>query len=182
MVDGRDRRWGRDIRGGWGDEDLGFLPPHLRGVPYVYARHPGATAPGDVAAGANCQVYAYAVLAHFGRHVPPLHSSELWADRAATELTDVAAPLDLLLFDGGPRPGVEEGYAAHVGVHLGPDRVLHLCREVGVPVVWTYADFAARPRYARLLGIKRVKPVYRPIPRPASEPTYRPSSGPAPRG
>ncbi|WP_436770838.1 cell wall hydrolase [Yinghuangia sp. YIM S09857] len=137
---------------------MGFLPPHLRRVPYVFARHPGATAPGDVAGGANCQVYAYAVLAHFGRHVPPLHSSDLWADRAATEIAEVAAPLDLVLFDSGGLPDAAEGYAAHVGIHVAPGRVLHLCAEVGVPVVWSYDEFAARPRYARLLGIKRVRP------------------------
>lgn len=150
---------------------LEFLPEGLRGVPYVYTRHPGAVAAGDVAAGANCQLYAYAVLAHFGRHVPPLHSSGLWAEHDVMETVDEPAPLDLLLFAARPKPEtepkgesevepevepeVEAGYAAHIGVHIGPDRVLHLCREVGVPVVWSYADFAARPRYARLLGVKR---------------------------
>jgi hypothetical protein len=138
---------------------LAFLPEHLRGVPYVYARHPEATEAGDVSGGANCQLYAYAVLAHFGRYVPPLHSSGLWAEHEAVETVAEAAPLDLLLFDSGPKPGLEEGYAAHIGVHVGPDRVLHLCQEVGVPVVWRYADFAARPRYARLLGAKRARGV-----------------------
>lgn len=136
---------------------LEFLPPHLRAVPYVYARHPGATAPGDVSNGANCQLYAYAVLAHFGLHVPPMHSSGLWADRDATQVVRDPQPMDLLLFDGGRKPDLEEGYAAHIAVHVGPDQVLHLCQEVGVPIVWSYADFAARPRYSRLLGAKRVK-------------------------
>ncbi|MFI1203953.1 hypothetical protein ACH4VR_31735 [Streptomyces sp. NPDC020883] len=43
-------------------------------------------------------------------------------------------------------------------MRLGPDRVPHLCREVGRAVVWGYADFAARPRYARFPGAKRVVP------------------------
>ncbi|MFE7318409.1 cell wall hydrolase [Streptomyces sp. NPDC057555] len=142
----------------------------LRNVAYSAARHPGAgppecpsppgagAAPRDLTGGANCQRYAYAVLAHFGRWVPPLRSSELWADRRATGPADPPGPLDLVLFDGGPVTGRPEGYGAHVGLHLGPDRVLHLCREVGRPAVWTYADFAARPRYARFLGAKRVVP------------------------
>lgn len=136
---------------------LESLPPHMHGVPYVYARHPLSTAPGDLAEGANCQLYAYAVLAHFGLTVPPLRSSELWADRDATSVVDEPRSLDLVFFDGGRRPDVPEGYAAHVGVHVGGDRVLHLSREVGVPAIWSYADFATRPRYARLLGAKRVR-------------------------
>ncbi|MYV98860.1 cell wall hydrolase [Streptomyces sp. SID3343] len=142
------------------EPSLAVLPACFRDVRYVYARHPQAVAAGELSAGANCQLYAYAYLAHHGLYVPPLRSSELWADDDATVTVSVArtAPLDLLLFDGGPRPGRDEGYAAHVAIHLGPDRVLHLCREVGVPAIWAYADFAARPRYARLLGVKRCRP------------------------
>ncbi|AJC54471.1 hypothetical protein [Streptomyces sp. 769] len=150
------------------------LPGALRNVAYSAARHPGAgppecpshpagpaagtAAPPDLAGGANCQRYAYAVLAHFGLRVPPLRSAELWADRAATRRAAPPGPLDLVLFDAGPLAGGPEGYGAHVGVHLGPDRVLHLCREVGRPAVWGYADFAARARYVRFLGAKRVVP------------------------
>ncbi|MFE1172385.1 cell wall hydrolase [Streptomyces sp. NPDC058773] len=152
------------------------LPEALRNVTYSGARHPGATtpecpshtaggpagrpAPGpfdDLDRGANCQRYAYAVLRHFGLLIPPLRSAELWADTRATHRVDRPQPLDLVLFDGGPAAGRPPGYGAHVGVHLGPDEVLHLCREAGRPVVWRYADFAARPRYGRFLGTKRVK-------------------------
>ncbi|UGQ12904.1 cell wall hydrolase [Yinghuangia sp. ASG 101] len=134
-----------------------FLPPGFRSVRYAAARHPGTTTAGDLSGGANCQVYAYAVLAHVGLRVPPLRSSELWADREATESAAVPGLFDLVLFDGGRKPGRDEGYGAHVGVHVGPDRVLHLCREVGAPAVWSYRDFAERPYYSRLLGIKRVR-------------------------
>lgn len=152
------------------------MPAALRNVTYSGARHPGAATPecpsyrpdgtadatgpsvdafADLARGANCQRYAYAVLRHFGLLVPPLRSAELWADEQATRRVGRPQPLDLVLFDGGPVEGRPAGYGAHVGVHLGPDQVLHLCREVGRPVVWRYADFAARARYARLLGAKR---------------------------
>ncbi|GCD41219.1 CHAP domain-containing protein [Streptomyces paromomycinus] len=143
-------------------DPLPRLPAALRDVPYDGARHPGAPpAPGhhlyDVTAGANCQLYAYAVLRRFGRQVPPLRSAELWADTAATVRAEPPGPLDLVLFDAGEAPERPAGYGAHVGVHLGPDQVLHLCKEVGRPAVWTYADFARRARYARFLGAKRVR-------------------------
>ncbi|KOT73782.1 cell wall hydrolase [Streptomyces rimosus subsp. pseudoverticillatus] len=143
-------------------DPLSRLPAALRDVPYAGARHPGAAPlpgrhPYDVTAGANCQLYAYAVLRHFGRTVPPLRSAELWADTAATERTAPPGPLDLVLFDAGEVPGRPAGYGAHVGVHLGPDQVLHLCKEAGRPAVWSYADFAERARYARFLGAKRVR-------------------------
>ncbi|PJJ05759.1 hypothetical protein BX264_6231 [Streptomyces sp. 2333.5] len=154
------------------------LPEVLRKVTYSGARHPGAGAPecpshlpqgasgatvpaapdafADLSGGANCQRYAYAVLRHFGLLVPPLRSAELWADDRATRRAGSPQPLDLVLFDAGPAAGRPPGYGAHVGVHLGPDQVLHLCREAGRPAVWRYADFAARPRYRRFLGAKRV--------------------------
>ncbi|WP_407548728.1 cell wall hydrolase [Streptomyces sp. Pv4-95] len=158
------------VPGSPGPDVLGRLPEALRGVAYSAARHPVAGAPecpspaaagagagpAGLAEGANCQLYAYAVLGHFGLAVPPLRSSELWAEDRATRRVERPRPLDLVLFDGGPADGRPAGYGAHVGVHVGDDAVLHLCREVGRPAVWSYADFAARPRYSRLLGAKRV--------------------------
>ncbi|MFI0259785.1 cell wall hydrolase [Streptomyces sp. NPDC017056] len=143
-------------------DPLSRLPAALRDVPYAGARHPGAPPlpgrhPYDVTQGANCQLYAYAVLRHFGREVPPLRSAELWADTVATVRAEPPGPLDLVLFDAGAVPGQPAGYGAHVGVHLAPDRVLHLCREAGRPAVWSYADFAGRTRYVRFLGAKRVR-------------------------
>lgn len=132
------------------------LPAALLDVPYAGGRHPGAGGAADLSDGANCQRYAYAVLGHYGLAVPPLRSAELWADTGRTVRAAPPGVLDLVLFDGGPVAGRPDGYGAHVGVHLGPGRVLHLCREVGRPAVWSYADFAARPRYARFLGAKRV--------------------------
>ncbi|MFK0259871.1 cell wall hydrolase [Streptomyces angustmyceticus] len=168
---------GRQIPGPHGAVALRSLPEALRKVTYSGARHPGAPTPecpscvpdgaadasgstapdtfADLAGGANCQRYAYAVLRHFGLLIPPLRSAELWADDRATRRAARPQPLDLVLFDAGPAEGRPPGYGAHVGVHLGPDQVLHLCREIGRPAVWRYADFAARPRYRRFLGAKR---------------------------
>lgn len=133
---------------------LARLPADFWTVPYAGARHPGAatvTASPGLAAGANCQLFAYAVLGHFGLAPPPLRSSELWDDTASTVRAPVPEPLDLLLFNGS-----HDAYGAHVGVWAGDDAVLHLCAEVGRPAVWSLADFAGRTRYEVLLGAKRV--------------------------
>ncbi|MYT34290.1 hypothetical protein [Streptomyces sp. MspMP-M5] len=167
----------RQVPTAHGPVAFGAPPGALRNVPCSAARHPGAgppecpsppaegaeggpatAPPPDLGGDATCRRYAYAVPGHFGLWVPPLRSAEPWADRAATRRAAAPGPLDLVLFGGGPVAGRPEGYGAHVGVHLGPDRVLHLCREVGRPVVWGYADFAVRARYARFLGAKRVVP------------------------
>lgn len=141
------------------------LPDVFHAVPYVSARYPGSAAvagrPG-IEHGANCQYYAYAVLRHFGLHPPDLRSSELWTDTAATVRVVAAQDLDLVLFNATGEP-----WGAHVGVHI-EDRVLHLCAEVGRPVVWSYGEFRARARYRTLIGVKRV------LPRPDREVKGRP--------
>lgn len=131
------------------------LPPEFWSVPYAGARAPGSRAlrerPG-LAEGANCQVYAYAVLRHFGLRPPEeLRSSELWTDTESTVRVARPRPLDLLLFNG-----TEDAWGAHVGVWAGDAEVLHLCAEAGVPALWSLDDFAARERYRVLVGVKRV--------------------------
>ncbi|MFF5917878.1 hydrolase [Streptomyces flavochromogenes] len=135
------------------------LPAEFWTVRYDGSRFPGAaavTARPGLAAGANCQLFAYEVLRHCGLTPPELRSSELWSDTEATVRVPVAQALDLVLFNS-----TAGAYGAHVGVHVGDDAILHLCAEVGRPAVWAAADFAARERYAVRLGAKRV------LPRPA---------------
>lgn len=136
------------------DPLLARLPPAFRSVPHDGARFPGSRAVGErpgVELGANCQLFAYAVLRHFGLAVPDLRSSDLWTDTRTTTRVTTVRPLDLLLFNR-----TDEPYGAHVGVRLHDDRVLHLCAEIGRPAVWTPGDFAERERYRVLLGAKRV--------------------------
>jgi hypothetical protein len=121
-------------------------------VPYVYAASPDGSEPPSWLEGSNCQRYAYGVLSLFGLRCPPLRSSELWDDQGASAVVTDPRPLDLVLFNGSADP-----YGAHVGLWMAPDEILHLCREVGVPVVWSTAEFARRPRYATTVGFKRVK-------------------------
>ncbi|MFB7410244.1 hydrolase [Streptomyces sp. NPDC056202] len=130
------------------------LPAEFRTVRYDGSRFPGSAAVAArprLSAGANCQLFAYAVLRHFGLTPPELRSSELWNDTGTTVHVPVAQPLDLVLFNA-----TADAYGAHVGVHVGDDAILHLCAEVRHPVVWGPADFAARERYAVMLGAKRV--------------------------
>ncbi|MEV6330156.1 hydrolase [Streptomyces sp. NPDC051909] len=132
------------------------LPAEFWTVRYDGSRFPGSAAvtalPG-LAAGANCQLFAYEVLRHFGLAPPDLRSSELWSDTESTVHVPVARPLDLVLFNSTAR-----AFGAHVGVHVGDDAVLHLCAEVRHPAVWGPAEFAVRDRYRVRLGAKRVRP------------------------
>lgn len=130
------------------------LPDTFWEVRYVGARYPGS--PGVRARpgldeGANCQLFAYEVLRHFGLAPPELRSSELWSDTLTTQRVSVPRPLDLVLVNTTPDP-----WGAHVGVWAGDDQVLHLCAEVGRPALWSLEMFAARPSYRALVGFKRV--------------------------
>lgn len=129
-----------------------LLPDWVWHVPYDAELHPRAVPRSSMRDGANCQLFAYEVLGMHGLVVPDLWSSELWEDDAATVVVDDPKPLDLVFFSKD-----SESYGAHLGVVVGDDQVLHLCQEVGRPVVWTMADFAARSRYAVMLGYKRVR-------------------------
>jgi hypothetical protein len=130
------------------------LPDAFWEVRYVGARYPGAPAvvsrPG-LADGANCQLFAYEVLRHFGLTPPELRSSELWLDTAASQRVAVPRPLDLVLVNMS-----RDAWGAHVGVWAGDDKVLHLCAEVGRPALWNLPMFAVRPSYRVLVGFKRV--------------------------
>jgi hypothetical protein len=139
------------------DPVLRRLPSTFWSVPYKGSRFPGSaavTARPGLAAGANCQMFAYEVLRHFGLAPPALRSSDLWTDTQATVRVSAARPLDLILFNA-----TDDAYGAHVGVRVHEGRVLHLCAEVGRPAVWEPVEFAARERYRVLVGIKRVTAV-----------------------
>ena len=136
------------------NEILARLPERFRHVPYAGERFPGSAAvarqPG-LAAGANCQLFAYTVLDHFGLTVPPLRSSDLWLDTHGTSRVAVPAALDLLLFNRTSDP-----WGAHVGVWIGEDQILHLSAEIGHPAIWPMRHIVRRDRYRVLVGIKRV--------------------------
>jgi murein DD-endopeptidase / murein LD-carboxypeptidase len=101
--------------------------------------------------GANCQVFAYAILQHFGIAIPPLRSSDLWSDTRFTRRVSGYRPLDLLLFNR-----TEAAWGAHVALFVGENKAIHLSASEGRPVIWRLEDFAIREQYAVLLGGKRV--------------------------
>ncbi len=129
------------------------VPKPFMTVRYNGARYPGATsgADTDLSTGANCQLFAYALLRHFGLEVPPLRSSELWADTSHTEHVRDLKLLDLLFWNRTPDP-----WGAHVGVYLGDGRVVHLTRDVGVAVIWRLDEFGRHGKSQVFLGAKRV--------------------------
>ncbi|GAA2630833.1 hydrolase [Streptomyces vastus] len=134
---------------------LARIPSVMWATPYAGARFPGSAAVRDrpgLTDGANCQLFAYAVLELFGLEPAAWRSSDLWADTRLTRRVAVAQPLDLVLFNA-----TDESWGAHVGVVVGEGRILHLCAEVGRPAVWSMAEFAARERYRTLLGFKRMR-------------------------
>ena len=151
--------------GGW--------PPGLWQVPYVLSAGPDGDTPPSWLDGSNCQRFAYGVLALFGLACPPLRSSDLWDDRAATAVVRDPEPLDLMLYNKTADP-----FGAHVAVWMAPGEILHLCHEIGVPVIWPPAMFAARPRYATLIGLKRVtaRQVKYANPSSRTDPALRPTA------
>jgi len=101
--------------------------------------------------GANCQLYAYTFLRHFGFVIPDFRSSDLWADLVHTRATPGPAPFALVLMHNQPA-----SYGAHVGVCVGDDLVLHLSRQIGTPALETLNDIRSRRQYRYLIGFKTV--------------------------
>jgi hypothetical protein len=133
---------------------LSTLPSEFLQVRFSERMIAGRQPEVGLSQGSNCQRYAYTVLRHFGLSVPDHRSSELWADEELLTTVTDPEPLDLVLFAASPDP-----WGAHVGVYLGEAAVLHLCKEIGVPVVWAFTDFAERERYGSLIGFKRARTV-----------------------
>jgi hypothetical protein len=127
------------------------IPPEFQGIIYDYDRYPQC-ADFDFGKGANCQLWAYALLRHFGIEVPPLRSSELWDDTEFSDAVHELEPLDLLLFND-----TESAWGAHVAVYLGDGLVAHLSRQVSRPEICTLRQMLLNPKYRALVGAKRIK-------------------------
>ena len=128
------------------------IPDRFWHVPYNAARYPGAPGVVGLDGGANCQLFAFELLRSFGLEMPPLRSSDLWADTQHTKVVSGdLAPLDLLLFNATAEP-----FGAHVAVSLGRDEAVHLSQRIGTPAIWPIARFLKEADYAVLIGAKRV--------------------------
>jgi hypothetical protein len=126
------------------------IPSSFWEVPWDAARYPGAVPRGELSLGADDNLFAYELLAQLGRRIPDLRSAELWRDTTWTKVVLIPQPLDLVLFHDR-----EQAFGAHCGVVCSETEVVHLCKEAGRPAVWTFAQFAATPRYSHLIGYKR---------------------------
>ena len=71
-------------------------------------------------------------------------------DTTHTFIVDQFAPLDLILFNR-----LSDAFAAHVGICLRSDAVLHLSRRVGTPAIWNRAAFVSISAIAVVIGAKR---------------------------
>lgn len=127
------------------------IPDQFYRVRYNAAVYPGTVDYNDLSNGANCQVFAYALLKHFGIDIPAFRSSDLWEDKLHTVVATEYEPLDLLLFGRTIDP-----YGAHVAMYTGEGQAIHLSKEIGVPDEWPLTKFALRPEYRVLIGAKRV--------------------------
>lgn len=130
---------------------LSEWPEGIWSMPYESTAGPSDEVSSSWLLASNCQRFAYGVLSLFGRDCPPLRSSNLWDDVESTMEVTEPVPLDLVLFNA-----TDDSFGAHLGVWMAPDEVLHLCKEVGIPTVWSIAEFTKRPRYRKIVGFKRI--------------------------
>jgi len=121
-------------------------------VRYDGRRYPGSADLRGLEEGANCQQFAYELVRCFGRTIPDFRSSDLWRDTRFTSRVEKLRPLDLMLFNRSRRT-----WGAHVAVYLGRGRAIHLCKQIGHPVIWTRAEIASHERYRVYLGAKRAR-------------------------
>ncbi|WP_087016247.1 hydrolase [Thaumasiovibrio subtropicus] len=128
------------------------IPSRFLDVDYVSARIPGVENEEDLTLGANCQVFAYSLLRHFGLMPPCLRSSELWADEVDTYVVTELKPLDIMMYNHSP-----VAYGAHVGVYWGNGQVLHLSLDNGKPKLESHEALLTQRKYCHFIGAKRVK-------------------------
>ncbi|MGH1337307.1 MAG: NlpC/P60 family protein [Aureispira sp.] len=128
------------------------IPPYFFDIPYKGSCYPGSPKLGDFRVGANCQVFVYQLLLHFGRPLlPDFRSSELWEDSIYTQQTTGIQPLDILFWNK-----TATAWGAHVGLALDNGQVIHLSRENGRAVIWPLEKFLEQDNYTVFIGAKRL--------------------------
>lgn len=161
------------------------------GVPYVGNRHPGnETIEGflkNKQDGANCELFALAVIWHRGFYVPTARSMELWHDEVFTSDIGEDAftqksyiPFDIFFFlpKGADPHKVKEEILKiqtetdlndlkkfHLAVYVGaidgfhsPHCLLHLSTEETRSVIWPLEHFEKSKKEYQLFKVKR--PLY----------------------
>lgn len=126
------------------------IPHSFFSVKYDGSKYPGKFE--NLKDGANCQSFAYEILRYFRYSIGNLRSSDLWDDKTYTRKVKKLIPLDIALF------GKEmNAYGAHVGVCLGNNKIIHLSKEIGQPIIWDINEFKKYPKYKIFIGGKRIK-------------------------
>jgi cell wall-associated NlpC family hydrolase len=116
------------------------------------------TPSGDISSntlteGANCQVFTYSFLQHFGINIKPtFRSKELWEDEEYTRQVTTPQTFDIVFFNKTKDP-----YGAHIGVYLSDNKIIHLSKIVGFPTIWDLKEFKNHQQYSIYLGAKRIK-------------------------
>lgn len=127
------------------------IPPDWMNIAYNGKIIPNGKPHDMLISGANCQVFAFALLRRYGLKVPDFRSSELWADgEYSTVIQNDYLPLDILFFHKR-----EEAYGAHIAVYIGNGQAIHLSKRVGKPMIWDVNHFFEYTEYQFLLGGKR---------------------------
>ena len=100
----------------------------------------------------NCQMFVYEILRANGLTIPDFRSGQLWDDTLVARKIKKFKVFDILLFHH-----TKEAYAAHVALCIGNNRIIHLSKKIGYPVVWTMSEFLKTKRYKYFIGTKRLK-------------------------
>ncbi|MEM6831949.1 MAG: cell wall hydrolase, partial [Bacteroidota bacterium] len=88
------------------------IPQYFFETKYNGQHYPGAQGVNGLKGGANCQVFVYQLLIHFGYNpLPDFRSSELWEDTAFTEKVNDIKAMDILFWNN-----TNESWGAHVGL------------------------------------------------------------------
>ena len=127
------------------------VPKSFMDVSYESSRIPGVENQADLTLGANCQVYIYALLNHFGKNIPNFRSSELWDDIVFTKKVSDFHALDIMMYNDSVN-----AYGAHVGLYLGDQRVVHLSKDNGIPKVELHDELIKQRKYSVFIGAKRI--------------------------
>ena len=128
-----------------------LIPENFFNTKYDASKYPGSGNCNGLENGANCQYFAYEILKYFGIIIPDFRSSDLWEDKIYTEVVEDLEPLDLLFFNAD-----KDSYGAHIGVYVGENKVIHLSKEIGKPIIWDLEEFSKIPRYSCFIGAKRI--------------------------
>ena len=127
------------------------IPKKYFNIKYTSSRIPGVKNQLNLTLGANCQVFAYALLKENGITIPNFRSSHLWEDDIYTEKVTKFKPFDLMLYSIAG-----DAYGAHVGLYIGEGKIIHLSADNVYAEIISHEDMLKNEKYSFFIGAKRV--------------------------